>query len=399
MGRASILIKRASTLAKAYLPESGYQRLRGLLRTPARAWDLGAERGAERRALISYVSDCLLPEKLENPTHTNVPECAEWVQVFLELGFRVDVLDFSDGRCQRALRGRRYEVIFGFGLPFLEAARQNPQARRIVYLTEPHPQYAREQDLRRIGEFERRHGRVSRKLIRSETPLFVEELPRSNAAVLIGNDETRKTLRDYPHPLALLTPTGLLNSNFRPRRDLAQSRRCFLWFGSRGAIRKGLDLAVEAFDALADCDLYLCGLHEGEALLLQRHRFWRERRNVHLCGFVPVRSEAFESLANRCSYTLLPSCVEGMSTSVLTCMRHGIIPIVSRESGVTLQDGMGSYLTDLSVPAVIDAVAKAAQLSEAELSRRHQEVSREANQVFTLERFHRDAKEKIAALL
>jgi glycosyltransferase involved in cell wall biosynthesis len=392
-------MSRVATITKAYLPESAYQWLRGWMKPPLRGWDLGSDRKATRRALISYVSDCLAPEKLASPTHTNVPECAELIKVFVELGFTVDVLDFTDGGCSEALRGRRYDVIFGFGKPFLEAGRRNPRALRIVYLTEPPPKYAREQDLKRIGEFEARHGRISRKLIRSETPLFVEELPLSNAALLIGNEETRKTVQDYPHRLELLTPTGLLNTNFEPQRDLSRSRKRFVWFGSRGSIRKGMDLAVEAFDSFSDCELFLCGLHEGEAWLLKRHRFWKERSNVHLCGFVPVRSEQFKSLVNRCSFALLPSCVEGMSTSVLTCMRHGLVPIVSRESGVTLQEGAGVYFRNLTVPAVVDGIKAALNLSETELARAHDEVSRDANQSFNLERFHREAKAKIESLL
>ena len=43
--------------------------------------------------------------------------------------------------------------------------------------------------------------------------------------------------------------------------------------------------------------------------------------------------EQFRGISEQCSFTILPSCSEGVAGSVLTAMSAGIIPIVSRECG------------------------------------------------------------------
>jgi len=60
--------------------------------------------------------------------------------------------------------------------------------------------------------------------------------------------------------------------------------------------------------------------------------------NVHVHGFIKMRSPAFESIAARCSWVILPTCAEGQPGSVLECMAYGLIPVLPVRAHVDLGD-------------------------------------------------------------
>ena len=58
--------------------------------------------------------------------------------------------------------------------------------------------------------------------------------------------------------------------------------------------------------------------------------------NIMYNGFIDVGSKEFEDVCNRNSFQIFLSCSEGMATSVLTCMRYGIVPIITYESSINV---------------------------------------------------------------
>src|SRR5262249_50628701 len=53
-----------------------------------------------------------------------------------------------------------------------------------------------------------------------------------------------------------------------------------------------------------------------------------------------------------------PSCSEGQCGSVVTCLHAGLIPVVSRETGVDVDPAFGVVLADCSVEGIRRAIAE-----------------------------------------
>jgi len=79
-------------------------------------------------------------------------------------------------------------------------------------------------------------------------------------------------------------------------------------------------------------------------------------RNIRLLGSMVPSSSRFAEVLDRCDAFLFPSCSEGTSSSALTCCRAGIYPILSRNSGVDLPEGTGTWIESLTVRGVEDAI-------------------------------------------
>ncbi len=81
-----------------------------------------------------------------------------------------------------------------------------------------------------------------------------------------------------------------------------------------------------------------------------------------------IESKEFESILKRCIAVVFPSCAEGGGGSVITCMQGGLIPIVSYESSVDVNDEYGVILKSSTVEEIKNAVRYIAGLSKDTLS-------------------------------
>ena len=64
----------------------------------------------------------------------------------------------------------------------------------------------------------------------------------------------------------------------------------------------------------------------------------------------------------RCNFCLLPSCSEGQSQSVVECINQGVIPIVSRASGLNVKD-FGLYIEPCTIQRIVELVSLASNWS------------------------------------
>ena len=86
-------------------------------------------------------------------------------------------------------------------------------------------------------------------------------------------------------------------------------------------------------------------------------------------GFVNVASKEFDEITSKCSYVILLSASEGIATSVSTCMRRGLIPVVTRESGVDTGD-FGYRIEDLSIDSIKKQISGISKSSKKEFIER-----------------------------
>jgi glycosyltransferase involved in cell wall biosynthesis len=271
----------------------------------------------------------------QNIIHSNVLEANQIIRAFIDHNYLIDVVNCWDKDAETTLGNRQYDVIFGFGEPYLTAARRNPNAVKILYLTENNPQVAAEKYEERKKYFTERKRSKRYGISRINDLYNLSQFEVSDYGILLNNPYNAKSSIRYFKKHYLLAPTGLVNSSYKFVENKSEdASRHFVWFGSSGAIHKGLDLLIDVFNEIPYLTLHICGLSKKEKYLLKN-----KSDNIIDHGLVDVQSEVFlNEIVNKCAFAILPSCSEAMSTGIITCMRHGIIPIVSLDTGLDIHD-------------------------------------------------------------
>ena len=104
-------------------------------------------------------------------------------------------------------------------------------------------------------------------------------------------------------------------------------------------------------------------------------------------GFINVQCQDFiENVAKKHSFLLFPSCSEGMSTAVATCMAHGLIPIVTKECGYEPCEFI-IELSDDRVETIKTAVLKVLSMSDDEVLQLRRGAYSYAREHFSLRAF------------
>ncbi|CAN7690214.1 glycosyltransferase [Paenibacillus sp. LjRoot153] len=349
----------------------------------------------QKRVLISYITDPISRDQNTWYTHTNIAECSQIIRCFIEMDYIIDLIHCEDHKGLNSIINRKYDVVFGLGRPFYEISKQNLDAKKIIYLTESHPEFSLKQETERMDYYyERNKKRL--KHVRSNAYLKNDYINIADIGILIGNKFTLQTYRqfNYTKDIFTITPTGMRNRKYiNGERNYNSTKKNFLWFGSSGAIHKGLDVIVEAFREIPDCNLYIGGLHENEKRFINL-----KGHNIIDLGFVNIQSDAFLELINTCSFVILPSCSEGMATSVLTCMNHGLIPIITKETGIDLIDS-GFYLHDYRVEYLKDFIKDCSRLPDEIIADEHVKVYNYAKDIFNISNYSKQLKKTLQDVL
>lgn len=347
----------------------------------------------QKRILLSYITSPLENDTSKLTTHTNFTECLEIIKTFIDFGYCIDLVFCLDDKHTIFIEKKRYDVIFGFGEPFHCAALKNPDAIKIVYLTELHPDFSLKNEMERTEYYYQRHNkRVNIK--RSGKFIRNQDIAIGDYGILMGNKFTSRIFSFPQGNLYTLEPTALINPEYIcKKREYEKSRKNFVWFGSYGAIHKGLDILIDVFNDLPELNLYICGLNREEKRILRTIK-----ENIHDMGFINVKSQSYIDLMDSCSYVILPSCSEGMATSVLTCMNHGLIPIVTKECGIDLQE-WGVCLDDYHVDYIKEKVRSCALCDVDTLEKYHNEVFEYSRKKFNLQRYSQDFRQIIMDIL
>ncbi|MCA9420154.1 MAG: glycosyltransferase, partial [Nitrospira sp.] len=104
---------------------------------------------------------------------------------------------------------------------------------------------------------------------------------------------------------------------------------------------------------------------------------------------IDIDSPEFINLAVQCVGLVYPSCSEGSAGAVITCLHAGLIPIISRESGVDVSKEVNAVLEDCSIQAIQKAVRQLASCSTPELERKSRNAWEFARANHTVENFEK----------
>lgn len=315
--------------------------------------------------------------------HSHYLESVLMANAWLEQGFAVDVIDF---RNREFIPRRRYSY-FVSARKYLEiiAPRLNRDCVTIAHLDTSHYAFNNHAAYARLLALQARRGITLPDSIRVIEHNRAVEV--ADFGVVLGNEVTMDTYRYARIPLFSLPVPAVVTFDRRPGKGFASVRRRFLFVSSGSLVHKGLDLVLEAFAGMPEVELTVCGPLEREGDFCREYRReLYETANIHTVGWVDVGSERFRDIVAGCVAVVHPSCAEGQAGAVVNCMAGGVIPIVTRETGISVE-GFGVTLRAVSVESIRQAVRELATSEEGSLEERSDRTWRYATEYHTPSRY------------
>lgn len=342
---------------------------------------VGKERGC---VAISYIT-WPFRDGWDSPKargHTNAFEVVAMAEVWRDFGFRVEVCDYDD---QTYAPPRDCRVAIDLHSNLERWADALPSdCIKILHATGCHWRFQNDAELLRLEEVRHRRG-ASLRPRRQVVPSVGAEV--ADHITVTGNSFTMDTFRFAGKPMTRIPISAAYSFDWPQGRDFEKAKRRFLWLGSFGMIHKGLDLVLEAFCALPDLHLTVCGRPEKEEDFYQLYEPELCRApNIHLHGWLDMGSPEFLEIARTQATVIYPSSAEGGAGSVIHCMHAGMLPACTREASVDLLD-FGVAIGGGSVEGVRESAIKIASMTAEEVESRARKAWEHVRRVHTRAQF------------
>lgn len=295
--------------------------------------------------------------------HQNRREQIIISKIFQKLGYNIKIAFYES---QKECDDRLYDIIFGLEPNFVTMCKKNPKALKIYYATGANWVNRNKMIKERTDSFN----------IKNNTDIEYTRLVDPHEGYQIADHiiqiGSSYTVRTYPIDLRDKIKTINQSSNFIGKCNLKRkineaSQKEFMWFGSSGSILKGLDLVLDCFINKPEYKLHVVGPID-EKFKNHYDQILKRHNNIHLYGFLDTTSETFLNLAYRCAFNIFPSASEGGSPgSVITMMKLGVIPIVSKWAAFDTIQNYGYLLNDLTTTSIEKAIEWSSSLTTSEL--------------------------------
>lgn len=350
----------------------------------------------KKNVLISYIIHPFIYKNLHN--HTNIQEALAIAEIFNSLNFNVDICKFT---LTSNLDYKKYNCIFGFGNPLTNSFYQKNNSIKIYYGTGMNIPYQNNSTISRIKDVYKKKGVLLPESGRIIPYTYSEQVSFVDAMILLGNTTVAETYRKYyDGPIFTQSPSYfehiLLDDALE--KNWEQAQKHFLWFGSVGAIHKGLDLLLDVFPTRPEYHLHICGLNPKEQNFIETYRIELQYPNIHNHGFVDIYSLEYKNIIKTCSYTILPSCSEAQSTSLINTMCNGLIPIITKQCGIDIQNFIFQIHT-LSPNGIISVLDNLKKLTPSECAKLAQKCQHYTRQHYSLKLYKQKLMENITKIL
>ncbi len=317
--------------------------------------------------------------------HTNRAELFAIISALIELDYCIDVVLHGDvWGFEKVLKNRDYDVIFGLGNVFRRAVEVFPNAYNIIYMTENPYYISYKREMERIQYFKQRHG-VEYPIYRTGMFFKDGEENKADAIICLGDE---KPFLERSLKTERLFPTAFIPNN---KMDYSKRKKnTFVVFGTDGMIHKGVDIVFEVFERHPEWELYLCGhdVTKGLKELGYKHI----PSNIQDKGYLVPKTEEFNKVMEEASYVILISCSEATATGVLTCMAHGMIPIVTKGNGFEHFGDLCVFCDTYSIEAVEDTIKNTILKNVDNCLPKFMKVEDFAAKEFSLESFQKNFK-------
>lgn len=353
--------------------------------------------------LFSYLEQPLIWQE-NDPRflgHSNVWESRTIAKIFQELGYQVVAVNWKD---QKFVPSTHFEIVFDI---FKNLARWDPYLSKstikLIHCTGSDPYFQNAAEIRRVNEANaRRNGNCTTKRSLTEPEWTYKSLEVADACSLIGNTHTLNTYpkKFIPKMRMVTVSASDIKKNIKKKETFVPDKREFLWFFGGGAVHKGLDLVLDVFRKNPELTLNVVGNIEKENDFLSMYREeLTQTKNILYHGFLQPSSPEFQKILNDTFCFIAPSCSEGISPAVATCLHLGLYPIISRDTGITLPENCGIYLELSSIAEIESQALSVYKMPEIELIRQIQQTQERALQWYSRQAFYEQMKQYIFDIL
>jgi len=308
-------------------------KLWGVVHIPA----VGKKKGD---VLLSYITEPFTRAPWEHFTdpHTNKWECAEIARLFSVRGYVVDIINFDN---IKFIPRKKYAVCIDIMQNLERLTKYLPaDCKKVMHITSAYGEFQNTVEKQRLLELKHRRNislAPHRTGVVSNNPAYADFLEG------LGNQTIHATyarFKKYIYPIPISVAREF---DFPKQKDFNTARTNFLWFGGGGAILKGLDLVIEAFATLPQLSLHIVGPLTREEDFAQAYKHelalpnikYYQRPRISPDGKMRSGDIPFINIANSCAVLIYPSASEGTSGAVVQAMHAGLIPIVTKQTGIS----------------------------------------------------------------
>lgn len=346
-----------------------------------------------KTVLIVYVIEPFLGNHYYS--HSNATESYIAAEIFSELGYNVDVLNWTESKNNEFYS--QYDVVYG---KTLDSALFS-KAKVIPYSGgTAHKNYNKESVLRAY-EFYKKTGNVPNK---SMCDCGNFSLAFAYANILLGNQIIKDSFKIDGLEQKLFNLDGFYFDVYDidlEIKNFNEAKKHFLWWGSRGAIHKGLDIILDIFKTREDIILHICGFQESETDFFEYYHkeLSNQVSNIINHGFVDIKSEQFRNIMNTCSVVVSPSISEGGAIGVLNVIANGgLIPMISQSSGLDVEQ-YGFTFEEINKESVHSQINKFLKLHPEEVKNLSKQIKAETGNRYSIENYRRRLTEILKEIL
>lgn len=325
---------------------------------------LAPHKHSRGNVLISYITHPfnLKADDLAFYSHTNQWECVQIANTWIKYGYNIDIIDWDNSTF---LPKKDYSVFIDIHSNMERVAPLlGKNCKKILHITGAHWRFQNDAENKRLLALKERKG-ISLQPRRQVPPSLGIEY--TDCATILGNTFTQGTFAYSGKPLYPIPLSTTVQFPFFENKKFNKIRKNFLWFGSSGMVHKGLDLVLDTFSELPEYHLTVCGPVKQESDFEKAyHKELYNTPNIRTLGLINVRSNQFLNVVKENIALIFPSCSEGGGGSVITCLHAGLIPIISYESSVDIDD-FGILLKKCSIDEIKDSIKTVSNFSDDEL--------------------------------
>ena len=358
--------------------------------------ELNPEGSPKGAVLLSYITRpfALKPDDSLFTAHSNMWECMEITRTFLGLGYSVDVIDYDDATF---VPKRDYSVFIDIHSNMERLAPMlNKDCLKILHATGSHWKFQNDAEQARVDAIKARRG-ASLKPRRVVPPS--KAIESADCMTLLGNSVTASTFEFAGKPIYKVHVSSPVAYPWDESKDFEAAKKRFVWFGGTGLVLKGLDIVLEAFSQMPELSLTVCGPVENEKDFAREYdRELYRTPNIRTLGKVELLSDEFAEVRHSVGSLIYPSASEGQSTGVVVCMHGGLVPAVSRQSGVDV-DGFGILLSESSIEEVRAVARQIAARPSKEVESMARSAWEYARANHTRENFSNDYRKAVDSIL
>lgn len=355
------------------------------------------EAESHKRALLVYL---VKPFQIKDNDprflrHQNFKQCKQIAELLGEFAYIVDVADVSRKNINIQ---KDYDLIISNN-PKLNDTNINVTKDAIkIYLPAGmnRVQYNKNVLNRYKQLFRRRGCELTIRRLIDENMSFVK---KASFIIGFGDDYTKGTWeKDFSTEIFMFNNYGYSSTRFI-NKDYSSAKHNFLFFTSSNQVGRGLDLLLEIYPKHPELHLYICSSFQYEKDFCRcYHKELYETPNIHPIGKIKVNSAAFYEIIENCAYVILPSCAEGQSGSVIQCMYAGLIPVITKETGINVEE-FGITFVNNSLEEIENTIVKLSNFPST-WHREHSEMTRKiAEQKYSEEAFIRNWREILSIIL